>query len=1137
MNRKVLFSLGFSLLASLQPLSAQSVVGQWPVNEGSGATIHNNSTNTSNWGMTLQGSPALWGYWQPGAYAFAGGDNNAETTLTSAAAWTSGDNLTLQADFNVCGNVHDSGTVWVGGAIFGGGYFISGGNSAGYNAYAFYAVVNTANPAAPYIELDISSIAPGYWRTALPASVCNPAVNGGWNTVQWVMINNTQANSMTVQFVLNGAALGAPVNITGGYMQDFSGLPAYLGTKFYIGAAADGGYYAFDGSIRNVSLARVASPVVSSPVFTTTPQSQTVFLGSNVTFTAVASGAAPLSYQWLFNGTNVISGATSASLTLTNVATNQSGAYTLVVTNSFGAASATANLTVSPPLPAQYVIGQWPVNEGSGITLYNDSPDTANWGMTLQGNPALWGYWQPGAYAFAQGNNNAETALTSAAAWTSGDNLTLQADFNVCGNVHDSGTVWVGGAIFGGGYFISGGNSAGFNTYAFYAVVNTANPAAPYAEFDVAGLGYWRQALPASVCNPAVNGGWNTVQWVITNNPQANSMTVQFLLNGAAVGGVVNISGGYMQDFAEVPGYMGTKFYIGAAADSGYYAFQGSIRNVSLATVLSPVPVFTTTPPNQIVLPGTNVTFTAVASGTAPLSYQWLFNGTNVIGGATSASLTLTNVSSSQSGAYTLVVSNGLGAASATANLTVGPLWPDASLLPPPAVTWVSSVGPDYSLTYENVLYSNRMASVFAYYSVPAAYSGKLPAIALVHGGGGTAYQNWAQQWASYGYAAIAMDLNGSNVLYGRPWDSDHFNAGETLAAKDTWYYHATCAAIRAVSFLSSRPEVDTNRIAMMGISWGGWITSIAASVDPRVKCAVPVYGCGFIFEYSGWTPISSPSYRNAFDPCNYLGSATLPMLWMAGANDPFYPPVVRRQSMRLTQGETQGDNTVCLKNAMDHNYNTPWTNAPEIRQFVDSKFNSGPALVKINSMGWTTNSIWATWAGSVPVRSAVLVTTTAANPWPDFSTNTWTVNGAGVTIDQANRCVTSSVPLAAKVFYLQITDTNNLTVTTEHVDRTVDAFPGQTIYHLPTPVLPASAITILGGVPHFSFATSAGYKYRLAYKNVLADSSWLPVIAPPMFPPPDGWCAASTGSPMSLGDTNAAVQPQRFYRLEAATP
>ena len=88
-----------------------------------------------------------------------------------------------------------------------------------------------------------------------------------------------------------------------------------------------------------------------------------------------------------------------------------------------------------------------------------------------------------------------------------------------------------------------------------------------------------------------------------------------------------------------------------------------------------------------------------------------------------------------------------------------------------------------------------------------------------------------------------------------------------------------------------------------------------------------------------------------------------------------------------------------------------------------------------------------------------------------------------------------------------------------------------------PVPVLPGNGITISNGVANFAFPTMSGLKYRVLYKTALADLSWQPVIAPPTFSLPDGWSATSTGSSMSLSDTNAAGQTQRFYRLEVANP
>ncbi|MEO6876406.1 MAG: immunoglobulin domain-containing protein, partial [Opitutaceae bacterium] len=86
---------------------------------------------------------------------------------------------------------------------------------------------------------------------------------------------------------------------------------------------------------------------VGTPAITTQPQSLTVARGATAQFSVVANGLPAPTYQWVFNGTP-INGATSTTLTLSNVQTSDAGDYTVVVTNP--AASLTSNkakLTVS----------------------------------------------------------------------------------------------------------------------------------------------------------------------------------------------------------------------------------------------------------------------------------------------------------------------------------------------------------------------------------------------------------------------------------------------------------------------------------------------------------------------------------------------------------------------------------------------------------------------------------------------------------------------------------------------------------------------------------------------------------------------------------------------------------------------
>jgi hypothetical protein len=97
----------------------------------------------------------------------------------------------------------------------------------------------------------------------------------------------------------------------------------------------------------------------------------------------------------------------------------------------------------------------------------------------------------------------------------------------------------------------------------------------------------------------------------------------------------------------------------------------GSVTSLSAAlTVLEP-PVITAQPQGCSVTAGSNVTFTVTATGTAPLGYQWHFNGTNLASGTASAYI-CSNAQTKDAGSYSVVVSNIAGtAASADAVLTV----------------------------------------------------------------------------------------------------------------------------------------------------------------------------------------------------------------------------------------------------------------------------------------------------------------------------------------------------------------------------------------------------------------------------------------------------------------------------------
>lgn len=118
---------------------------------------------------------------------------------------------------------------------------------------------------------------------------------------------------------------------------------------------------------------------LSSPSFLAQPSNLTVTAGTTATFTCAATGNPAPTYQWRKNGSN-ISGATSASLVITNAQDADEGTYSCVATNSQGSATSTgATLTVNasadttPPTPNPSTIASATVNSSSQITVVADT--------------------------------------------------------------------------------------------------------------------------------------------------------------------------------------------------------------------------------------------------------------------------------------------------------------------------------------------------------------------------------------------------------------------------------------------------------------------------------------------------------------------------------------------------------------------------------------------------------------------------------------------------------------------------------------------------------------------------------------------------------------------------------------------
>jgi hypothetical protein len=247
----------------------------------------------------------------------------------------------------------------------------------------------------------------------------------------------------------------------------------------------------------------------------------------------------------------------------------------------------------------------------------------------------------------------------------------------------------------------------------------------------------------------------------------------------------------------------------------------------------------------------------------------------------------------------------------------------------------------------------------------------------------------------------------------------------------DHWCYHAVAAVLRAVSHLGTRPRIDARRIGITGVSWGGFHTCLAAGVDARLACAMPVYGCGFITEDSTWLeqfrklgPQKTGSWRDHFDPGTHLGNARAPMLWLNGTNDFAYVPSSWQKSYRLPMGPR----TVCLKLRMPHGHGGAGENAPELPAFAERWLKDGPGLATLTAQGQDGRTVWAEFDSPFAIVQAHLLMTRDQGRWQD---RVWQALPAA--IDAARRRVSAAVPEDATAWYLNLVDFRGLVVSSEH--------------------------------------------------------------------------------------------------------
>lgn len=483
----------------------------------------------------------------------------------------------------------------------------------------------------------------------------------------------------------------------------------------YTAASGDNGYS--PDAYFNFSAPLQVGVVATAPAITAQPSSVTVQAGGSATFTVAASGSAPLSYQWNFNG-SPISGATAASYGIGSAQSSNAGTYTCTVTNSAGSATAgPATLTVtaassstsrlinlsvrtnagsgSQTLIAGFVIG------GSGsksVLLRGDGPSLAPFGVTgVLPDPQLglfnsssteiasnskWGgsaalnniFNQVGAFALPVGSNDAalyETlpagAYTAQVSSTSGDTGVVLVE------VYDADT---------------GAPASRFVNLSARSEVGTGAQNL-IAGFVIGGSGTENVLVRAD--GPAltafgVSGVLSTPQLTLYDS-SGNAIATDTGWGNASIRGTSSVQSSISLATAGTFSEVGAFALPANSADCAFVAtlpagaYTANVSGVNSTTGVALVeiyeiksgggggggsaPVFTSEPSGQTIASGGSYTFLVSVSSSATL--QWYLNGV-AISGATGDSYTAT-----QAGTYTVVATNAYGSTTSNpASITVG---------------------------------------------------------------------------------------------------------------------------------------------------------------------------------------------------------------------------------------------------------------------------------------------------------------------------------------------------------------------------------------------------------------------------------------------------------------------------------
>ncbi|NQU38709.1 MAG: hypothetical protein HQ523_02020 [Lentisphaerae bacterium] len=525
------------------------------------------------------------------------------------------------------------------------------------------------------------------------------------------------------QSALFSVAAGGTQPLSYQWRRDGASLAGETGNSYLINptVAADDGA-AFDVVISNtygvvtsaVAVLNVAAYVPTPAQINASPTNTAVTAGQAATFTVQASGDAPLQYQWRREG-NPIASANQSYYVVNGPTTNDSGAaFDVVVSNAYGVAtSAVAVLTVIPYIPPPPTITQQPVsisvNEPQpatfSVTALGDEPLTYQWiqrrtnGTQVVGGMAAEWSVDPthatdnGSDIYVVLSNVAGVVTSQVVLLTVAPDLpdpplilTQPVDVTVLEPASAAFSVQASGDAPLTYQWRRGTNLLADATNTFYVLLSTGAALDDGATFDVI-ISNAVGVVTSDVATLTVN---------VPPNPQAPSVDVppgdanvqepaavsfsvlasgeaplhyQWRRGGTPIGGATSSS--YVMSTTSFATDNGATFDVVVTNVIGSTTSQVALLTVTVKPPPVP-PQIIVNPPNVSVTAPSPAGFSLLASGDAPLFYQWRRSGTNILGATQSAHVHTSTVIGDDGALFDCIVSNAAGSVtSAVALLTV----------------------------------------------------------------------------------------------------------------------------------------------------------------------------------------------------------------------------------------------------------------------------------------------------------------------------------------------------------------------------------------------------------------------------------------------------------------------------------